>query len=160
MVGDDGTKDRDASDVPSALKTSAGAFVSLYKNGKLRGCIGHFGEDKPLYEVVEKMTRAAALDDPRFNPVSPEEIDDIKVEISVLTPMRKVDDVSEIKPGKHGILIRKGSRSGTFLPQVADKTGWGREELLGHCARDKAGLAWDGWKEAEVFVYEAIVFSG
>jgi len=147
-------------DMPSGLKTHAGAFVSLYKDGKLRGCIGHFGEDKPLYKVVEEMTRAAALDDPRFNSVGPDEIDDIKVEISVLTPMRKIDDVSEIEPGKHGILIRKGGRSGTFLPQVADKTGWNREELLGHCAQNKAGLAWDGWKDAEIFVYEAIVFSG
>mgnify|MGYP000406161822 CR=1 FL=1 len=160
VVGNEKKAGDGSNNVPIGLKTPAGAFVSLYKNGKLRGCIGHFGEDKPLYKVVEEMTRAAALNDPRFNPVSSEEIDDIKVEISVLTPMRKVDDVSKIEPGKHGILIRKGGRSGTFLPQVADKTGWNREELLGHCARDKAGLSWDGWKDAEVFIYEAIVFSG
>ncbi|MFW5753844.1 MAG: AmmeMemoRadiSam system protein B [Marinilabiliaceae bacterium] len=160
VVGGEGKTDEGAGEVPAGLKTPAGAFVSLYKDDKLQGCIGHFGEDKPLYKVVEEMTRAAALDDPRFSPVSPGEIEDIKVEISVLTPMRKVDDVSDIKPGKHGILIKNGSRSGTFLPQVADKTGWNREELLGHCARDKAGLSWDGWKDSEVFVYEAIVFSG
>ena len=148
----------DDQEIPGRLKTPAGAFVSLYKEGELRGCIGHFGEDKPLVETVEEMTKAAAMNDPRFNPVGPDEVGDITIEISVLTPMKSVDDISEIEPGKHGIYIKKGAHSGTFLPQVADKTGWGREELLGHCARDKAGLGWNGWKEAEVYTYQALVF--
>jgi uncharacterized protein (TIGR00296 family) len=85
-------------------------------------------------------------------------LNDIKLEISVLTPMRRINSIKEIQLGKHGIYIRKGSRSGTFLPQVADQTGWNVEEFLGHCAQDKAGIGWDGWKNAEIFVYEAYVF--
>jgi hypothetical protein len=104
------------------------------------------------------MTAAAALSDSRFLPVTPDEVDEITIEISVLTPLRKIKDISEIIPGKHGIVVQKGGRSGTFLPQVAQKTGWGVEELLGYCARDKAGLGWDGWKDADIYVYEALVF--
>ena len=73
--------------------------------------------------------------------------------------MRKISSVNEIELGRHGIYIRKGDRSGTFLPQVATETGWTKEEFLGHCARDKAGLGWDGWRDAEIYVYEANVFS-
>jgi AMMECR1 domain-containing protein len=73
--------------------------------------------------------------------------------------MKKITSVEDFIPGKHGIYIKKGNRSGTFLPQVAGETGWSREELLGHCSRDKAGIGWDGWKEAELFIYEAVVFS-
>lgn len=149
----------DPADLFSAnLNAHVGAFVSLYKDGNLRGCIGNFEGDDPLWKVVDKMTESAAMDDPRFSPVTGEELKSLSVEISVLTPKRKIDDVSEIVPGKHGIYIRKDGRSGTFLPQVATKTGWSREELLGHCARDKAGLGWDGWKDADIFVYEALVF--
>lgn len=147
-------------EMPRKLDSHAGAFVSLYKDEKLRGCIGHFQQDMPLWKVIDRMTGAAALHDLRFPPVDPDEVDDISIEISVLTPMRKVNDVSEIEPGKHGIVVEKEGRSGTFLPQVADKTGWGREELLGHCARDKAGLERDEWKDADIYVYEALVFSG
>lgn len=145
-------------EISGALKVGAGAFVSLYKDGKLRGCIGNFGSSVPLWKVVDRMTASAALNDPRFLPVTPDEVDEITIEISVLTPLRRIDDISEIIPGKHGIVVEKDGRSGTFLPQVALKTGWGREELLGHCARDKAGLGWDGWKDANIYVYEALVF--
>jgi uncharacterized protein (TIGR00296 family) len=104
------------------------------------------------------VTESAAMEDPRFSPVTRQEVDELIVEISVLTPKRKIDNIDEIVPGKHGVFIRKNGRNGTFLPQVATKTGWNREELLGHCARDKAGLGWDGWKDADIFVYEALVF--
>ncbi|PRZ02288.1 hypothetical protein BY457_101310 [Marinilabilia salmonicolor] len=140
------------------LNMTTGAFVSLYNNGKLRGCIGGFGEDEPLWKVIDRMTAAASLHDSRFDPVSENELSEIEIEISVLTPRRKVAQVDEIVPGKHGIFVEKNGRSGTFLPQVATKTGWSLDELLGHCARDKAGLGWDGWKDADVFVYEALVF--
>jgi uncharacterized protein (TIGR00296 family) len=90
--------------------------------------------------------------------VTPPEINKIKIEISVLTPMKKIENIKEIELGKHGIYIKKGFQSGTFLPQVADKTGWTVEEFLGHCAQDKANLGWDGWKDAEIFTYEAIIF--
>ena len=145
-------------DIPSTLHQKCGAFVSLHKHGRLRGCIGHFGEDTPLYEIVAEMARAAAFEDPRFTPVSREELDDIDIEISVLTPMRRIQSLDEFELHRHGIYIRKGYRSGTFLPQVADEVNWTKEEFVGHCSQDKAGLGWDGWKDAELYVYEAIVF--
>ena len=140
------------------LSKKCGAFVSLHKHGHLRGCIGHFGEDTPLYEIVAEMACAAAFEDPRFMPVSREELDDIDIEISVLTPMRRIQSLDEFELHRHGIYIRKGYRSGTFLPQVADEVNWTKEEFVGHCSQDKAGLGWNGWKDAELYVYEAIVF--
>ena len=140
------------------LRERCGAFVTLTKRGQLRGCIGHFGEDTPLYEMVYRMARAAAFDDPRFNEVREEELDDIDIEISVLTPMRRIHSLDEFILHRHGLYIRKGYHSGTFLPQVADEVNWTKEEFVGHCSRDKAGLGWDGWRDAELYVYEAIVF--
>ena len=142
----------------SPLKQKCGAFVSLHKHGRLRGCIGHFGEDVPLYEIVAEMARAAAFEDPRFSPVHREELEDLDIEISVLTPMRRIQSLDEFELHRHGIYIRKGYRSGTFLPQVADEVNWTKEEFVGHCSQDKAGLGWNGWKDAELYVYEAIVF--
>ena len=142
----------------SSLNQKCGAFVSLHKQGRLRGCIGHFGEDVPLHEIVAEMARAAAFEDPRFMPVTRDELDDIDIEISVLTPMRRIQSLDEFQLHKHGIYIKKGRRSGTFLPQVADEVNWTKEEFVGHCAQDKAGIGWDGWRDAELYVYEAIVF--
>ena len=140
------------------LNSKCGAFVSLHKYGRLRGCIGHFGEDYPLHEIVAKMAYAAAFEDPRFMPVTSDELADIDIEISVLTPMRRIQSIDEFQLHRHGIYIKKGFRSGTFLPQVADEVNWTKEEFLGHCAQDKAGIGWDGWRDAELYVYEAIVF--
>ena len=142
------------------LSEKCGAFVSLHKHGRLRGCIGHFGEDVPLHETVARMARAAAFEDPRFMPVTRDELADIDIEISVLTPMRRIQSLDEFELHRHGIYIRKGYRSGTFLPQVADEVNWTKEEFVSHCAQDKAGIGWDGWKDkdAELYVYEAIVF--
>ena len=140
------------------LNSMCGAFVSLHKQGRLRGCIGHFGEDVPLYEIVAEMARAAAFEDPRFLPVTRDELDELDIEISVLTPMRRIQSLDEFQLHRHGIYIRKGYRSGTFLPQVADEVNWTKEEFVGHCSQDKAGLGWDGWRDAELYVYEAIVF--
>ena len=142
----------------SPLTSKCGAFVSLHKHGHLRGCIGHFGEDYPLHEIVAEMARAAAFEDPRFMPVTRDELDDIDIEISVLTPMRRIQSLDEFELHRHGIYIKKGYRSGTFLPQVADEVNWTKEEFVGHCSQDKAGLGWDGWRDAELYVYEAIVF--
>ena len=144
--------------VESALREKCGAFVSLHKHGRLRGCIGHFGEDIPLCELVAQMARAAAFEDPRFQPLRRDELADIDIEISVLTPMRRIQSIDEFQLHRHGIYIRKGYKSGTFLPQVADEVNWTKEEFLGHCSQDKAGLGWDGWRDAELYVYEAIVF--
>lgn len=148
----------DASGFSEALKTPAGAFVSLHKDGELRGCIGNFNPDEPLYLVVQDMAVSASTKDYRFQRVRSDELKKIEIEISVLTPMKKIDSVDEIVLGKHGIYIKKGYNAGTFLPQVATQTGWSLEEFLGHCARDKAGIGWDGWRNAELFIYEALIF--
>jgi MEMO1 family protein len=148
----------EAGKLSPVLKTPAGAFVSLYKNKELRGCIGRFDPDQPLYKVVQDMAVASSTRDSRFSPVEPDELDHIRIEISVLTPLKKIISADEIILGKHGIYMKKGYHSGTFLPQVANSTGWTKEEFLGHCSRDKAGLGWDGWKTAELYTYEAIVF--
>lgn len=144
--------------IPASLERKCGAFVSLHKQGHLRGCIGHFGEDVPLHEIVAEMAHSAAFEDPRFMPVGREELDDMDIEISVLTPMRRIHSLDEFRLHRHGIYIRKGFRSGTYLPQVADEVNWTKEEFVSHCSHDKAGLGWDGWQNAELYVYEAIVF--
>ncbi|OFY50415.1 MAG: hypothetical protein A2X22_01065 [Bacteroidetes bacterium GWF2_49_14] len=141
-----------------SLKTPAGAFVTLKSDGQLRGCIGSFEPSSPLFKVVQEMAIASSTRDSRFLPVQSKELKEIHIEISVLTPMKKIRDISEIKLGTHGIYIKKGFQGGTFLPQVATETGWTLEEFLGHCARDKAGIGWSGWKDADVFIYEAIIF--
>jgi MEMO1 family protein len=135
-----------------------GAFVSLYDGEKLQGCIGQFQSDKPLSEVIRKMV-VSASNDRRFNKPDVKILDKLTIEISVLSPLKKVELIDEIELGRHGIYIKSGFMSGTFLPQVATKTGWTKEEFLGHCSRDKAGLGWEGWKDAEIYTYEAVVFS-
>lgn len=155
--------DREIPEVDAALISEnvmqgCGAFVTLTKNGALRGCVGRFTATEPLYRVVQEMARAAAFNDTRFLPVLKREMKNIELEISVLTPLKRIFSPDEFEPGKHGIYIIKGNRSGTFLPQVAESTGWSREELLGHCARDKAGIGWDGWKTADLYTYEALAF--
>jgi MEMO1 family protein len=148
----------DAAKLTANIKTKCGAFVTLHKQGMLRGCIGHFEADKPLYKVVQEMAVAASTQDYRFPTVTSAEVKDIELEISVLTPMRKINSIDEIELGRHGIYIKKGFQSGTFLPQVATETGWNKEQFLGYCAQEKAGIGWDGWKDADIFIYEALVF--
>jgi len=145
-------------DYSTNLLSPAGAFVTLQKNDALRGCIGQFKPDQPLYKVVRNMSISSSTRDYRFPPVTPDELPDIHIEISVLSPMKKIESIDEIVLGKHGIYVVQGSRSGTFLPQVATQTGWDLESFLGHCAKDKAGIGWDGWKDADIYVYEAFVF--
>lgn len=142
------------------LREPLGAFVTITKNGILRGCIGRFTSPDPLYEVTAGMALAAAFNDPRFPPLTLAEYPEIHIEISVLGPMKRIHNASEIKIGKHGIYMKNGYRSGTLLPQVAIERGWSATEFLGYCARDKAGIGWEGWKDknTELFVYEAYVF--
>lgn len=140
------------------FNVKCGVFVTLTKGGRLRGCIGHFGEDVPLGAITKDMAHAAAYQDPRFMPLQSEELPDITLEISVLTPLHRIHNISEFHYGRQGIYMRKGYHSGTFLPQVADEVNWTKEEFLGHCAQDKAGLSWDGWRSAELYTYEAIRF--
>jgi len=140
------------------LKTPCGAFVTLHKDHSLRGCIGRFGETEPLFKIVQEMAVSAAFNDNRFNPVVKEEMESIDIEISVLTPLKRIHSIDDFELGKQGIYIKKDFRSGTFLPQVAHGTNWSKEEFLGHCARDKVGIGWDGWKTADLFTYEALLF--
>jgi AmmeMemoRadiSam system protein A len=106
------------------------------------------------------MAVAAATQDSRFPPVTVPELDKIEIEISVLSPLRKMADVSELELGKHGIYVMKGMTGGCYLPQVADETGWSKEEFLRHCCLEKAGLEADAWKkDADVYLFTAEVFS-
>jgi AmmeMemoRadiSam system protein A len=141
-----------------ALQTRCGAFVSLYVNDELRGCIGTFSEDEPVYRNVKKMAVSAATTDTRFSPILPEELDRLAIEISVLTPRTRIYDISEIIIGKHGIYMTRGLNRGTLLPQVAVTQNWNAEELLGNCSRYKAGIGWEGWKTAELYTYQALIF--
>ena len=142
----------------AALSKPCGAFVTLNKNHNLRGCIGHFEANLPLWKVVQQMAIASATRDHRFDEIQTNEITELKIEISVLTPLKRIKSADEFILGKQGIYIKKGYSAGTFLPQVATQTGWSKDEFLGHCARDKAGLGWDEWKTAELYTYEALVF--
>lgn len=146
------------SKLSEALKTNCGAFVTLNKDHQLRGCIGRFEPNEPLWKVVQKMAIAAATQDYRFTKVQPGEVPNLTIEISVLTPLKRIKSADEFILGKQGIYMKKGNASGTFLPQVATTTGWSKEEFLGHCAQDKAGIGWNGWKTAELYTYEALVF--
>lgn len=147
----------DEKTIPDDLKKQLGAFVTLKINGVLRGCIGRFISSDPLYEVVRASALSSAFDDPRFLPLTKEEFDKIDMEITVLGPLKKINNINEIVLGKHGIYIKKDFRSGTMLPQVAIENKWTVEEFLGYTSRDKAGLGWDGWKDAEIFIYEGVV---
>ena len=157
MLYDNKRVNIDEKTVPESLKGQMGAFVTLKINGLLRGCIGRFVSSDPLYEVVRASAISSAFEDPRFSPLSKEEFNKTELEITVLGPLKKINTISEIILGKHGIYIKKDFRSGTMLPQVATENGWTVEQFLGYTSRDKAGLGWDGWKDAEIFIYEGIV---
>lgn len=140
------------------VRQKGGAFVTIHKKGNLRGCIGIFESGDPLYKTVSTMAISAAFKDPRFSPVMGDELDDLDFEISVLSPLRETDDVSEIEVGRHGIHITKGLNRGVLLPQVATEYGWNRETFLEHTCL-KAGLPAGGWKKgAKIEIFSAQVF--
>jgi MEMO1 family protein len=147
----------DPSQLPEIFNKPLGAFVTIKIGNDLRGCIGRFMPSDPLYSVVIDMAIAAAFEDSRFPPLTKEEYNEVNLEISVLSPLKKITDIKEITLGKDGIYIKKGFLSGTMLPQVATEQGWSLEEFLGYTSRDKAGLGWTGWKDAEIYTYEALV---
>ncbi len=142
------------------LKEKRGAFVTIHKQGQLRGCIGYIEGIKPLYQTVRLMAEAAALSDTRFNPVSPEELPSLDLEISVLTPLKKIKDVNEIQIGKHGVLLKKGYYQGVFLPQVATEQGWDRITFLNELCFKAGAYDPNCWKEkdAELYIFSAEVF--
>jgi len=137
------------------LNAPCGCFVTLKNQGRLRGCIGQFTSDRPLIELVVEMAKASATGDPRFfaDPITADELGQLDVEISVLSPLQKTDDPLSLRLGVDGIYIKRGCTSGCFLPQVATETGWSKEEFLSYCCAHKAGLPADAWKEAETEVY-------
>lgn len=143
--------------LPGIFQTPLGAFVTLKIRGSLRGCIGRFISSEPLYQVVLVSSENSAFDDPRFSPLTKEELPKTDIEITVLGPMKKISSIKEIVLGRHGIYIKKYNQSGTMLPQVATENHWSLEEFLGYTSRDKAGIGWDGWKDADIYIYEGIV---
>ncbi len=141
-----------------SMKSPSGAFVTIKNQGKLRGCIGRITSDQELWETVQNMA-VAACNDSRFAPLEASEFEEIDIEISVLSPPKRIHSIDEVIIGRHGVIVKQGFSRGTLLPQVAPEQGWDAEELLGYCSRDKAGIGWDGWRFAEVYTYEAEVFS-
>jgi uncharacterized protein len=143
----------------AALRAPCGAFVTLKSRDELRGCIGHITAAEPLVETVKEVARSSAFEDPRFPPLSPFEWSDISIEISVLSPFVAITDPGTIEVGVHGIMIRKGGRSGLLLPQVATEQGWDRDAFLAHACM-KAGLPRDAWRQpdARIEVFTAVVF--
>jgi len=144
------------------LNAPCGCFVTLKNHGRLRGCIGQFISESPLIELVVEMAKASATSDPRFfaDPITADELEQLDVEISVLSPLERTSDPLSLRLGVDGIYIKKGRASGCFLPQVATETGWSKEEFLSYCCAHKAGLAADAWKEpeTEVYLFTADVF--
>jgi AmmeMemoRadiSam system protein B/AmmeMemoRadiSam system protein A len=147
----------DESSLSSNLKKPMGAFVTLKIDGRLRGCIGRFFSSDPLFNVVEESAISSAFEDPRFSPLTKEEFRNTNIEITVIGPLKKINNINEIVLGKHGIYIKKGIHAGTMLPQVATENGWTVEQFLGYTSRDKAGIGWDGWKDAEISIYDGVV---
>jgi AmmeMemoRadiSam system protein B/AmmeMemoRadiSam system protein A len=142
-----------------ALLQERGAFVTLKKHGELRGCIGHLIGDRPLYLVVQNVAVSAAVADQRFPIVTEEELSELEIEISVLSPLQQVESVDQIQVGLHGVIIRRGLDQAIYLPQVAPEQGWGREEMLENLCL-KAGLSKEAWRkeDTQFYVFTAEVF--
>ena len=144
------------------LNVPCGCFVTLKNAEKLRGCIGQFTSEKPLIELVVEMAKASATGDPRFfgDPITADEVEQLDIEISVLSPLHRTDEPLSLRLGIDGIYIKKGFASGCFLPQVATETGWKKEQYLSYCCAHKAGIAPDAWKDSdtEVYLFTADVF--
>jgi AmmeMemoRadiSam system protein A len=144
------------------LNAPCGCFVTLKNRGRLRGCIGQFTSESPLIELIVEMAKASAASDPRFvaDRITSDELEQLDIEISVLSPLQLTREPLSLRLGVDGIYIKRGFASGCFLPQVATETGWGKEEFLSYCCAHKAGLAPDAWKDpkTEVYLFSAEVF--
>ena len=153
-----GTADTPEPPQDNALLQPAAVFVTLHKHGNLRGCIGTTAARLPLWQAVIEYAKLAAFEDPRFGAVTADELPELDIEISVLSPMRKIASASEIIPGKHGVTVRQGFRSGLFLPQVWEQLP-DLESFMGYLCAEKAGLPWDAWQspktELQVFTVHA-----
>ena len=142
-----------------ALNQRNGCFVTIRQNGRLRGCIGNFQSEQPLFREVASMAVASATRDPRFYPMKEADLGNFTLEISVLSPLRKAESLEEIEVGRHGLYIEKGFYRGVLLPQVATEHGWDRQTFLEQTCI-KAGLPTNAWEadDAEIYLFSAQVF--
>jgi AmmeMemoRadiSam system protein A len=144
------------------LNAHCGCFVTLKNHDQLRGCIGQFTSESPLIELIAEMAKSSAIGDPRFfaNPITTNELEQLDIEISVLSPLQRTEDPLSLRLGIDGIYIKRGHASGCFLPQVATETGWSKEKFLSYCCAHKAGIAADAWKNpgTQVYLFTADVF--
>lgn len=142
-----------------ALNQRNGCFVTIKQNGQLRGCIGNFQSELPLFKEVAQMAQASAAKDPRFYPLKEQDLGSFTLEISVLSPLQKIEDIEEIEIGKHGIYIEKSFYRGVLLPQVAKEHNWDRLNFLKQTCI-KAGLPTDAWEaeDADIYIFSAQVF--
>lgn len=159
VCGDALERDRrqlDCFDMDSGLRQPAGAFVTLYKKGALRGCLGVIVSEEPLLETVSGIAGRAATADPRFPSVTKDELASIQIEISILSPLREISSIEEIQVGTHGLFIHAGMFRGLLLPQVAVTQHWNRIQFLEETCV-KAGLPPDQWKHSEtrMFIFSA-----
>lgn len=162
VLGYDPEREREAerliATLPESLKRPSGAFVTLERDGQLRGCIGNIQARNPLFLAIMKNGVNAAVNDRRFRPVAADELDDLTVEVSVLTPLRPIADLEDFRVGEQGIVLSKQGRRAVFLPEVAVEQGWDREQTLSHLSK-KAGLSKDAWREGARFeVFESIKY--
>ena len=143
-----------------ALNQRNGCFVTIKRNGQLRGCIGNFQSELPIFKEVAHLAQASATKDPRFYPLNAEDLDNFTLEISVLSPLNKIEEIEEIEVGKHGIYIEKSFYRGVLLPQVATEHEWDRETFLKQTCI-KAGLPTDAWQadDADIYVFSAQIFA-
>jgi AmmeMemoRadiSam system protein A len=143
---------------PQALQSRSGCFVTIKQHGQLRGCIGSFVAQQPLWQTVQEMAVSAATRDPRFYPMTTPDLADFQLEISVLSPLQLIQSIDEIKVGTHGLYLIKGHAHGVLLPQVAVEYGWDRDTFLRHTCM-KAGLPETAWqKDCEIYIFSADVF--
>ena len=139
----------------AVLCEPCGAFVTIRTQGRLRGCLGRFVCEGPLWQTVREMAASAATRDPRFitDRLRVDELSRCHIEVSVLSPLERTQDPLSLELGTHGIYIKRGAATGCFLPQVATETGWSKEQFLGTCCSHKAGLPPDAWKQPDTEVY-------
>ena len=141
------------------LNQRKGCFVTIKQSGQLRGCIGNFQSELPLFKEVAQIAQASAAKDPRFYPLKEKDLDNFTLEISVLSPLHKIESIEEIEVGKHGIYIEKSFYRGVLLPQVATEHNWDRQTFLKQTCL-KAGLPTNAWEasDAEIYVFSAQIF--
>ena len=146
---------------PPDAPPHSGAFVTLHSGGRLRGCMGTLSDALTLSEAVRHAATCAALDDPRFPALRPDELSDLHIELSVLSPPVPMSSIADLELGRHGIIVRRGGCRGLFLPQVATEHHMSKEEFLSRCCSEKAGLPPEAWRDpaTEVLLFTAQILT-